>query len=152
MSLIEEIRIKERIRHLEQENQHQKLVIAKLKHQLFGSKSEKVESTEIDQLLFNELEAEAAKATDNELEAQMNILVPNATELNDPRGHEPWLPDERRHRSTQHEPGEAGPRGSLPRHDVTCGSQTGAGVTPRFPLEWHGRVPRSHEGASQPPL
>ena len=30
-----------------------------------------------------------------ELEAQMNILVPNATELNDPRGHEPWLPDER---------------------------------------------------------
>lgn len=74
MSSIDEIKNTERIRYLEQENHHQKLVIAKLKHQLFGTKSEKVESPEIDQLLFNELEAEAARATDDELEAQTELI------------------------------------------------------------------------------
>ena len=76
MSADDEIKITERLRYLEQENQHQKLVIAKLKHQLFGSKSEKVESPspEVDQLLFNELEAEAAKATDDESDAQSEMI------------------------------------------------------------------------------
>ena len=57
-----------------QENEHLKLLNAKLRHRLFGSKSEKVEDPTVDQMIFNEIEVEASKATDDELDNQTELI------------------------------------------------------------------------------
>lgn len=67
--------IQARVEFLERETQHQKLMIAKLRHQLFGSKSEKVEILEAEQAVFNEIEQEANKATDQDLENQTEVIA-----------------------------------------------------------------------------
>jgi transposase len=68
--------IKERNRILEQEVAHLKLLNEKLRYRLFGPQSEKVEtSDEADQLLFDEIESEASKATDDEQQAQTELIA-----------------------------------------------------------------------------
>ena len=60
--------------HLLQENEHLKLLNAKLRHRLFGSKSEKVDEIIVDQMIFNDIEVEANKATDDELDNQTEMI------------------------------------------------------------------------------
>ncbi len=69
--------IQDQNRILKQENDHLKLMIQKLQHQLFGSKFEKVQPPDDDQLIFKEIEAEAKanKATDEELQAQTELTA-----------------------------------------------------------------------------
>ena len=68
--------VRNRVRLLEQEVQHLRLMNEKLRYRIFGPQSEKVEtSSEADQLLFNEIETEAAKATDEEKQAQTELVT-----------------------------------------------------------------------------
>ena len=58
----------EELQHLRNENTHLKLVIEKLKYQLFGPQSEKFVTEEQEQFLFNELEKVAAEAEPEQTE------------------------------------------------------------------------------------
>jgi transposase len=58
----------EELEHLRNENTYLKLTVEKLKHQLFGPKSEKVVIDESEQFIFNEIEQEAPKAEPEQTE------------------------------------------------------------------------------------